>query len=364
MLPLIEALGQRRPALHVLLTTGTVTSARSICARLPGHATHQFVPLDSPRLVARFLEHWKPSLAVFTEQEIWPNLIVESHNRNIPLALVNARMSAASFERWRKRPRLARALFARFTVVLAQNEAFKQRFVELGAVDARSVGNLKIDAPAPPVNPGDRGRLDAALAGRPRFVAASTHDGEEQIIAAAHRELARRMPGFITIIAPRHPERGPAVGEMLTGQGFKIAQRSLGELPGPRTDIYIADTIGELGLFYASTDVAFIGGSLISRGGQNPIEAVRHNAAVFTGPHWENFEDAYTALLTRNGAAEVRTAVDISTYVSALLSDPAKLDSTRQSAAAALTDLSGALARTLDEVLVLLPEPVEVARAP
>ena len=363
VLPLVEALGRRRPGLTVLVTTGTVTSARFLTPRLPGHAIHQYVPLDAPQLVSRFLAHWRPSLAVFTEQEIWPNLIVESRARGIPLALVNARMSQASFERWQRRPALAKALFSSFSIVLAQSEAYAARFASLGASAARPVGNLKIDAPPLPVNTTDLAELEAALAGRPRLLAASTHDGEELIIAAAHRRLTQHMPDFATVIAPRHPERGPLLAATLKAQGVVVALRSRGELPAPATDIYIADTIGELGTLYAAAPIAFIGGSLIDRGGQNPIEAVRHEAAVLTGPYWSNFEEAYQALLARNGAAEVRTAGEISERVAKLLTDGHALEEMRRNAAAALAELGGALERTLQALLPLLPATDEVERA-
>ena len=363
VLPLVEALGARRPGLTVLLTTGTVTSAQFLAPRLPAHAIHQYVPLDAPQLVLRFLAHWRPSLAVFTEQEIWPNLIVETRMRGIPLALVNARMSETSFERWQRRPALAKALFSSFSIVLAQSEAYAARFADLGAGAARPVGNLKIDSPPLPVKTADLARLEAALAGRPRFLAASTHDGEELIIAAAHQTLARRWPGFTTLIAPRHPERGPALAEALTAQGFAVARRSLGALPKPGTDIYIADTIGELGTFYAACPVAFIGGSLIERGGQNPIEAVRHNAAVLTGPNWTNFEDAYRALLSEDGALEVHTADELAARVGELLADPPALDRLRGNAEAALAALGGALERSLQALLPLLPATDDVPPA-
>ncbi len=361
VLPLVAGLTERRPGITVLLTTGTVTSARSVARRLPVGAIHQYVPLDAPQLVARFLSHWQPSLAVFTEQEIWPNLIMETRARGIPLALVNARMSEGSFERWQKRRALAKALFSSFSMVLAQSEAFAGRFAALGAEAARAVGNLKIDAPALPVNAAELEKLEAALAGRPRFVAASTHPGEEMIIAAAHRLLAARIPGFATIIAPRHPERGPALSEALKLQGFDVALRSAGVLPSAGTDIYIADTIGELGTFYAATHVAFIGGSLIARGGQNPIEAVRHNAAVLTGPHWVNFVEAYEALLARGGAAEVQNAADICAGVADLLADSAALEKLRREAQAALAELGGALERTLQALLPMLPIPGDIS---
>ena len=365
ILPLLSALVERRLDVHVLLTTGTVTSTRFVANRLPSRVVHQLVPLDSPTFVARFLDHWRPCLAVLTEQEVWPNLILQTHARGIPLTLVNARMSERSFGRWQTRSNVARALFSRLTLVMAQNELLASRFTKLGAPHAIVAGNLKIDAPPPPVDEAAFRVLDTALAGRPRLVAASTHDGEEMIVAAAHRQLARRLDGFCTIIAPRHPHRGPSIAEALAAEGFRVARRSLGELPGPTTDIYVADTIGELGTLYVLTSVAFIGGSLVARGGQNPIEAVRHGAAVLTGPSCFNFEDATRVLLEGGGATRVASADDIAQRTAELLGDPAGLADTRERALRALDTLSGALERTLTALLPLVPQLVEDAtRAP
>jgi 3-deoxy-D-manno-octulosonic-acid transferase len=355
VLPLIGSLMDVRPDVRVLLTTGTVTSARLAASRLPPGAVHQYVPLDAAEFVGKFLDHWRPSLAVFTEQEIWPNLLFESHARGIPLALVNARMSQSSFERWQRRPRLASQLFSRFDLVLAQSDTLARQFAELGAPRSFAAGNLKIDAPPPPVNDTELRRLEAVLAGRPVLVAASTHDGEEAIIGSAHRILAGALEGFVTILAPRHPERGTAIAEMLQAQGFTVARRSLGDLPAGNTDIYVADTIGELGTLYALAPMAFIGGSLVERGGQNPIEAVRHGTAVLTGPHCSNFADAYGMLFERGAACEVTSADTLAETVLALRGDPARLDAVRTRAAEALKSLSGALQRTLDALLELIP---------
>jgi len=321
VLPVIEALGAARPNLNILLTTGTVTSASLAERRLPACAVHQYVPLDAPEYAARFLDHWRPDLAVLTESEIWPSLILETSARGIPLILVNARLSNRSRRRWQRNKRMAHPLFNRFDVVLAQNERLALGFAALGARNVQSVGNLKIDAPPPPVDLGELERLRSALDGRPLFVAASTHEGEEEIVAQAHRELARAFERFLTIIAPRHPERGTAIAERLKDLGLSVAQRSLGALPSERTDVYVADTIGELGTLYALAPIAFIGGSLVERGGQNPIEAVRHGVAVLTGPHHQNFRDAYRTLLRHQGAIEVGSAKSIAAAVSQLTVD-------------------------------------------
>jgi 3-deoxy-D-manno-octulosonic-acid transferase len=356
VLPVIEALIAQRPRLNVLLTTGTVTSAGLAARRLGPRCVHQYVPLDAPEYAASFLDHWRPDLAVFTESEIWPSLILETSARAIPLALVNARLSHRSRRRWQRNKSMAQPLFNRFDVVLAQNERLALGFATLGARTVEPVGNLKIDAPPPPVDLGELERLTHALARRPGFVAASTHEGEEEIIAQAHRELARTFESFCTIIAPRHPERGTAIAERLKDLGFSVAQRSLGALPSERTDIYIADTIGELGTLYALTPIAFIGGSLVERGGQNPIEAVRHGVAVLTGPHWQNFRDAYHTLLRHQGAIEVTSAGSLAAAVTRLLQNQSEMQQMRMGATQALATLSGALDKTVETLLRYLPD--------
>ena len=346
-LPLIDEMLKGDSALHVLLTTGTTTSAALALTRLPDHAVHQYVPLDVASYAGRFLDHWQPDLAIFTESEIWPNLILESSARHIPLALINARMSPRSMKRWRRLTGSAKPLFSRFDIALAQNDKIARTLRALGVQQVISAGNLKVDAPPQPVDQAALARLEAALKDRPRFVAASTHPGEEAIIADAHKLLARDVPGLLTVIVPRHPERGAEIADTLTKQGLKVALRSVVGEPASGTEIYIADTLGELGTFYALCPIALIGGSLVARGGQNPIEAVRHGAAVLTGPNRHNFRDAYNALFDEDGAREVKTADDIASAVKQLLADPKKADSMRRGAETALKGLSGALEKTL-----------------
>ncbi len=356
VLPLIAGLAVQRPDLGILLTTGTVTSARFAAVRLGATTTHQYVPLDSPAFVANFLDHWRPNLAVFTEQEIWPNLVLEAHARAIPLALINARMSDTSFERWQRRAGLATALFSRFSVVLAQNEMLAGRFGQLGAVRALAAGNLKIDAPPPPVDAMAFAALNGALDGRPRVIAASTHDSEELAVGRAHQALEARYPGLVTLLAPRHPERGEAIAQALAEMGLKVSRRSSGALPASDTNIYLADTIGELGTLYASAPVAFLGGSLIAHGGQNPIEAVRHGAAVVTGPSTYNFADVYDALAGTDAVVRIEGPDGLAAAFDRLLADPVLLDAMRVRATSALEKLSGALALTVDTLLPYLPE--------
>jgi 3-deoxy-D-manno-octulosonic-acid transferase len=363
ILPLMSALAEERHALSFLLTTGTVTSAKVARERLGARALHQYAPLDVPEYVKGFLDHWRPDLAVFAESEIWPNLILDSSARAIPLVLVNARMTDRSYRRWRRNGGFARPLFSRFSLVLAQNEALARRFQSLGAADTVVAGNLKIDTPPPPVDAAELERLRAAVAGRPLLIAACTHEGEEAVAADAHRRLRERLPGLLTVIAPRHPERGPAIAELLRSEGLAAARRALGALPGRDCEAYVADTIGELGMLYRLAPVAFIGGSLVDRGGHNPIEAVRQGAVVITGPHWHNFPDTYPALIGQRAAIVVRSAAELADAAARLIGDAAELGGMRARAEAALAELSGALPRTVAALLRHLPSEDGLARA-
>jgi 3-deoxy-D-manno-octulosonic-acid transferase len=354
-LPVIETIAAERPEVRMLLTTATVTSARLARTRLPKGVLHQYVPLDNRGYVQRFLRHWRPDLAVLVESEIWPNLVLETKAQGIPLILINGRMSASSYRRWRRRPGLSRPLFSSFDLVLAQNDALAERFAQLGAAHALDVGNLKADAPPPPANLPGRRKLAAALSGRTVWLAASTHPGEEGLVAVAHLKMKPVRPDLLTIIVPRHPERGPLIGEQLKALNLSVALRSEGKLPGPTTDIYVADTIGELGLFYTLSPVAFVGGSLVPRGGQNPVEAIKLGAAVLAGPNWQNFRDSYSELLKVGGCKEVSDAASLAEAALALLDDADARKAMTERASGAIAAMSGALPRTMAELERFLP---------
>jgi len=355
MLPVMNRLAAARPGARLLLTTGTLTSAALAAQRLPHGAIHQFIPLDSPQFVGNFLDHWRPDLAVFMESEIWPNLILECAARRVPLTLVNARMSKRSFRRWRARPSVAGPLFGRFDLILAQDRRMAAQFSELGARKAISVGNLKIDVPPPPINEAVLQELRSSTATRALWLAASTHEGEETLLAEVHTRLRTALPGLLTIIAPRHPERGRTIAQQLSKLGLAVSQRSQNELPHAGTDIYLADTMGELGTLFALAPVSFIGKSLIGRGGHNPIEAVRHGSAVVSGIHRQNFREAYDALARAQGAVEVRSAGELTEAALGLLTDPVRRRQQCERASKAIGELSGALERTVTELLVFLP---------
>ncbi len=347
VLALIDEMLAAHKTANVLLTTGTTTSASLAERRLPDRAFHQYVPLDVPQYASRFLDHWRPSLAIFTESDLWPNLILGTAGRAIPLVLVNARMSPRSMKRWRKNARVGRPLFSRMNLILTQNSKISTTMKRLGAPNVITAGNLKIDSPPPPIDHAKLDFLKSAIGDRPVFLAASTHLGEESLVAAAHQIMRRSLPRLLTIIVPRHPERGGAIELAMMGHGLSVGRRSQNVMPDETCDLYIADTIGELGTLYALAPVAFIGGSLIQHGGQNPIEAVRHAATVLTGPHYYNFREAYDALIAADGAIVVTTPDDIAQATVRLLSDADALAHMRTGATQALTQLGGALQTTM-----------------
>jgi len=320
-LALIERIRAERPDLDILITTGTVTAARLLESRLPEGARHQFVPVDVPQAVRRFLQHWRPDLALWIESELWPNLVLMTRRRNIPMLLLNARLSSRSHARWRVLHGLARPMLQSFALCLAQDEVQSARFAELGA-NAASVGDLKSSARPLPVDEAALAALARQIGGRPLWLAASTHPGEDEIAAAVQGRLAAVHPGLLTIVAPRHPVRGADIAAMAERRGLRVARRSRGEPVTGETQVYVADTFGELGLLYRLAETAFIGGSLVDKGGHNPFEAARLDCAVLIGPHTANCA-AMAAALVGSGAAEiVRDEDALAAAVSRLLGDP------------------------------------------
>jgi 3-deoxy-D-manno-octulosonic-acid transferase len=366
MLALIERLLQERPALQILVTTATVTSARLLETRLPSRAWHQFAPVDLPHWVGRFLDHWRPDLALWVESELWPNLIRETHARGVPMVLLNGRLSASSFTRWRWLPGLIRPVLGAFALCLAQDHEQADRLRRLGARSVAVAGDLKAAAEALPVDALQLEGLRRQIGGRPLWLAASTHSGEEEIIGEVHRELSMISPDLLTIIVPRHPARADTIARMLSESGLRAARRRHGEPITGRTDIYLADTMGELGLFYAVAGIAFVGGSLVAKGGHNPFEAARLDCAILHGPHVSNCA-GMAAVLDAAGASEtVSNAGELALAVSALLADP----HLRAERAAAGGRVAAASLGVLDAVLTRLAPwldplaPVENRREP
>ncbi|MEM1129058.1 MAG: 3-deoxy-D-manno-octulosonic acid transferase [Pseudomonadota bacterium] len=309
LLEVIERLRKVKPDLQLLVTTGTLSSAKLLQARLPREAVHQFVPLDIMPFVVRFLDHWKPDLAIFTESEIWPCLITQIHARGIPLLLLNARLSETSLSRWRWLGGALSALLKRFTAIQAQDDTTAMALRRFGYPPERIAvtGTLKEGTPPPPCDEVERQSMTSALDGRPVWLAASTHPGEEVVAADAHAIARKSALRLLLIIAPRHVERGAEIATDLRQKGWRVAQRSASETLEADTQIYLADTLGEMGLWYRLAPISFVGGSLSTDGGHNPFEPAALGSAILHGPNVQNFRDIYTRL---DMAGAARTAAN------------------------------------------------------
>ena len=283
LLVLVRRMGQRLPQAEFLMTSGTATSAELLASRLPPRTRHQFAPLDAPGPVGRFLDHWRPAAGIFVESELWPNMLVMARERGARLALVNARLSVKSVRGWQRRPDTARFLLAQFDLLMAQTERTAADLVAMGADPARVVAgaNLKASAAPPPVDVIALKRARLWLGDRPAWIASSTHSGEEEVVLAAHNRLLREHRDLCLVLIPRHPERGDDVESTIRAAGLTLSRRSRGEEIGPRTQVYLADTLGETGTWYALSPIVFLGATLVPKGGHNPYEPAMHGPAVW-----------------------------------------------------------------------------------
>jgi 3-deoxy-D-manno-octulosonic-acid transferase len=366
VLPLVGVLRARWPEVTILFTSGTVTSARLLGERLPAGCLHQYMPLDVPAWLERFLDHWRPGAVVWVESEFWPNAIAAIRQRGLPLALVNARMSPRSFRRWRLAAPLIRPPLDAFDPCLAQDETIAERLRRLGAPRVRCLGNLKFDAAALPASDGELQRLCAAIGARPVWLAASLQPDETAAVAAAHRSLAGRHHDLLTLIVPRHPQRGAEMAETCRAAGLTAALRSAGTLPSAGTAVYVADTLGELGLFYRLARIVFIGGSLVPHGGQNPLEAARLGCAIVFGPHMFNFPEFAPALLSAQAAEQITDAAGLAPAIGRRLDDPALVAAQAAAARRVAESGGGAVERVADALAPLferLVAPAEASRA-
>lgn len=350
LLPVLNPLLQGAPDATILFTTGTVTAANLIGQRLTpeleGRVIHRFVPLDVPAWVARFLDHWQPDIACFVESELWPNLLAACQARGIPMMLVNGRLSARSLARWRRAPGLARQVLAGFIRVQPRSDTDAARLRALGCCRMTEPGDLKLAAPPLPVDAAELVRLREALEGRKVWLAASTHPGEEELVLEVHRKLAARHPGLLTMIAPRHPERGLSI--------FAKAYRSRGDGP-PADGVWVVDTLGELGLWYRLAPMAFVGRSLLPPGGgQNPLEPARIGRAIAVGPHTTNFTDHVEMLRNAGGLVVVADTDELASWVDELLLQPDRAREMGEAAAAAVRRHSELPERTAAELLRLI----------
>jgi 3-deoxy-D-manno-octulosonic-acid transferase len=353
---ILPVLSELVPRTRVLLTTGTVTSQDLLSLRLPElgldrHVLHRFAPLDVPAWVRQFLAHWRPDAAAFVESELWPNQLAACRDQGVKLMLVNARMSDRSFTRWRRVPGIARRLLGGFAHIQARGEQDAVRLRALGAAHVDCPGDLKFAASPLPVDEAELGRLAALLGDRPVWLAASTHPGEEILIAAAHRMVAETHPGLLTIIAPRHPQRGPALA-----QEFQAPRRGAGEGPPSGAGIWITDTVGEMGLWYRLAPIVCIGRSLIAPGGgQNPLEPARLGCAIAAGPHMGNFAHAVSVLESAGGLRRVADAGALGVFVRSMLDSPDACRRMGERAGSVIQSHADLPARTAEVLLSLLP---------
>jgi len=352
ILPLLQAITTR--GWSAVVTTGTVTSAQMLAERLPDKAIHQYVPLDRTAWANNFLQHWKPDLVIWTESELWPNTLAAVAARKIPAALVNARLSDRAFTGWKRWPDFARETVAAFTMVLAQSDADRSRFAALGARDTRVAGNLKLAAPDLPYDSAQLSALTAAIGDRPRWLAASIHPGEDTIAFDVHARLKSKHPGLITLVVPRHDVRGAEMASTATARGLTVVRRSQGLLPEAATDIYLADTMGELGLFYRLNDLVFLGKSLAVGGGQNPAEAAQLGCALLLGPDMSNFRDMTAALITAGAAQTVTDTAALTEAVDRFLTNPHERNRRGAAAKAYMAAQARALEETLSHLTPLL----------
>jgi 3-deoxy-D-manno-octulosonic-acid transferase len=345
IIPLIESILSL--GVNVVLTTGTVTSAQVADERLGDRIVHQFVPLDLKPAITRFLNHWQPDLAIIAESEIWPMMIMELGSRRIPQVLVNGRLSERSFAAWKKRPYIAEALFENLSHVVAQSDADAERFEALGARPVTVSGNLKVDTNPPPVDERALHAISRQLSLRPTWAAVSTHEGEERMAAEIHKMLRSRHPGLLTIIVPRHPERALALAVEFAAMGLKVVMRSSGDRIRSDTDILLGDTIGEMGLYLRLTEIAFVGRSLTSEGGQNPLEPAMLETAVLAGRNVQNFREAYQRLIDSGAAKLVADRDMLAGAVNFLLLNDGTRRTMMAAGAATVEEMRGALAKTL-----------------
>jgi 3-deoxy-D-manno-octulosonic-acid transferase len=350
-LPLIEKL-LLIPNTNVLVTSGTVASAVILQQRLPSGALHQFVPLDTPQATARFLDHWKPDAGLFVESDLWPNLILGAAARGVRLALVNARISSRSEERWRLAKKSVAALLGAFDAVLAQDEEIAARFRGLGARNVQVVGSLKADAPPLFVDRAALAAIKSAIGDRPVLLAAQTHPGEDETVLPAHDILRVKFPDLLTILVPRHAERGSDLELLCGARAFR--RRSTGGQITSQTAVYIADTMGEMGLFFRLAPFCFMGGTLVPLGGHNPLEPAALHCAVLAGPHTSSAVTAYDAILNAQGFGRVSSSADIARESARLLFDADAARSAGDAAARGAATLSGAVACTITALENLL----------
>ena len=357
--PVVDALRRQRPDIRWVITTITPTGSQRVRALWGDAVDHVYLPYDVPGSAGRFLDHFRPSLALILETELWPNLLFGCRDRRIPVYILNARLSARSLKGYRLlRPLVGRALRT-VTCVAAQSREDARRFVVLGARQEQvcALGNLKFD-----IHPPDPAPLLAAFhahvpAGRVTWIAASTHEGEEQPVMDLHARVLECYPDALLLWAPRHPERFARVEALARGQGWRVATRGVEQWPAADTQVFVLNTLGELMPFFACAQVAFVGGSLQAIGGHNLLEPAAMGTAVITGPHLHNFAEI-SRRMSEAGALSIRDDVaQLGDELLRLLGDAAARQQMVQAGAALVANGRGALERTLELIGPRLPAP-------
>ncbi|MEQ9260955.1 MAG: 3-deoxy-D-manno-octulosonic acid transferase [Roseovarius sp.] len=356
VLRLIEAMGAQLPDTSFLITSGTATSAEVLARRLPPRTQHQFAPLDAHRYLRRFLAHWRPDAAVFVESELWPQMLMETRATGAPLALVNARLSEGSARNWRRFGATARFLLGHFALIHCQDRRTESHFHALGLAQAQAGVNLKSLAGPLPVDSSELAEFRASVGERPLWLAASTHPGEEEIVLDAHRTVLDTHAEALLLLVPRHPERAGGVAKLVEEAGLTCARRSEGAAITPETQVYLADTLGEMGLWYAAAPITCLCGSFTPVGGHNPFEPAQAGTALLHGPLYANFEETYPEMAKAGAAREAPDAARLARHILHLLEKPedlARLQEAGHAFALAREDALGDIAGDLSKALGL-----------
>ncbi|MCB1775997.1 MAG: lipid IV(A) 3-deoxy-D-manno-octulosonic acid transferase [Candidatus Competibacteraceae bacterium] len=322
-LPLIRALLDRYPNRSLLVTTTTLTGSRQVQETLGERVQHVYAPYDLPGVVQRFLHRTRPQIAIIMETELWPNLLRKCATAGIPVLIANARLSERSARGYARIPRLAASMLQDITLIAAQSESDAQRFRALGAPRVEVTGNLKYDLKLPDdlQAQGQQLRREQFGEQRPVWIAASTHAGEDMQILQAFTLVRRHWPNLLILLVPRHPERFDSVAELCREQGFKVIRRSEQRPCTPETAVFLGDSMGELLLFYAAADLAFVGGSLAPTGGHNVLEPALLGLPVLFGPFMFNFTEASERLLEAKAAWQITDAGELAVTLDWLLAD-------------------------------------------
>ncbi len=351
--PVVNGLLEANADLSILVTSTTMTSAKIMAQSLPSRAIHQYSPIDNNRVVQKFLRYWKPDVAVWTESELWPALMTGADEAGIPMQLINGRVSNKTADSWRRHPKTFAYLLNLFDKIAVQEQATADVMTQIGVANERVTvtGGTKEDAAPLPFSPDDLAELKKSIGHRNTWFAGSTHPDEEAFVLEAHlRAFVGKKTAPLLIIAPRHPERGNEVAELIRSHGLVAAQRSKKEPISEVTQVYVADTIGEMGLWYRLSNISFVGGSLTEVGGHNPFEPVVLGSAVIHGPHTFNFAETYQSLADVGGCLLVNDSKELANAVVALEDEDMRSKMT-SNAKRAKGDANSATSLVLESIL-------------